>query len=143
MASRSLRGSRAAAAQRLDQGWLVALRETRAARALVAHQHRTAAALFALVVLVYLWPALVEGHPLAPLALLRFQTPWALRATDSLRPYLNGDLSDVPISYYPWNALARSLIHAGTFPSWNPYAFAGTPLFANVQLAWASPFSLP
>jgi len=143
MASRSLRGSRAAAAQRFDRGSLVALRETRAARALVAHQHRTAAALFALVVLIYLWPALVAGHPLAPLALMRFETPWALRATDSLRPYLNGDLSDVPISYYPWNALARSLIHAGTFPSWNPYAFAGTPLFANVQVAWASPFSLP
>jgi hypothetical protein len=143
MASRSLRGSRAAAAQRLDRGWLIALRETRAARALIAHEHRTAAGLFALVVLVYLWPALVEGHPLAPLALLRFETPWALRATNSMRQYLNGDLADVPISYYPWDALARSFIHAGTFPSWNPYAFAGTPLFANVQVAWASPFSLP
>src|SRR5262249_13131262 len=30
-----------------------------------------------------------------------------------------------------------------TFPAWNPHAYTGTPLFANLEIAWLSPFSLP
>jgi hypothetical protein len=146
MVSRSLRGRRAAAASAVrvrGEARLGALRRTRAARALIAHQHRTAAGLFALVVIAYLWPALLPGHALAPTALLQLEVPWAGSAPAGAAHYANGDLGDVPISYYPWTVLARAFVHAGTFPAWNPYAFAGTPLFANVQVAWASPFSLP
>ena len=57
--------------------------------------------------------------------------------------WINPDLGDVVFGYYPWDVLARRLIHAGTFPAWNPYAFGGTPLWANGQIAWLSPFSLP
>jgi hypothetical protein len=115
----------------------------RAIRVLAAHQHRTAAGLFALLVLVYLWPALIPGHVLAPTALLQLETPWAASRSPNALHFINGDLADVPASYYPWSWLARTLIRAGTFPAWNPYAFAGTPLFANVEVAWASPFNLP
>ncbi|HEV7774596.1 MAG TPA: hypothetical protein VGO48_15045 [Conexibacter sp.] len=115
----------------------------RAARSLAAHQHRTAAGLFALLVLAYLWPVLIGGNVLLPSALLYGQPPWASGMTSAMFRYFNGDLADVPGTYHPWAVLARQMIHEGTFPAWNPFAFAGTQLFANSQLAWLSPFSLP
>jgi hypothetical protein len=118
------------------------LRDTRLARALIAHEHPTAAALFALLVLVYLWPALVGGGLLAPTALVWEFTPWNGNPPGTM-PYLNSDLGDATSAYYPWNVLAREYVHAGTFPAWNPYALGGTPLWANSQIAWLSPFSVP
>lgn len=144
MASRSLRGRRATAATATRGGAAPrAVRRSRAFAALIAHEHRTAAALFALLALAYLWPALLPGHALSPTALLQLEVPWAASMPAGAARHLNGDLADVPLSYYPWTVLARSFVRAGAFPAWNPYAFAGTPLFANVQMAWASPFSLP
>jgi hypothetical protein len=144
MVSRSLRGRRATTASATRGGAPPrALLDSRAARALVAHQHRTAAGLFALLVLAYLWPALIGGRVLVPTALLQLEMPWAASAPARAARWANGELVDVILSYYPWTAIARAFIHAGTFPAWNPYAFAGTPLFANVQIAWASPFSIP
>jgi hypothetical protein len=144
MASCSLRGRRATAASATHSGApLGALRHSRAVGALIAHEHRTAAAIFALLVVAYLWPALMPGHTLSPTALLQFEVPWGASAPAGATRYLNSDLYDVPISYYPWTVLARAFVRAGAFPAWNPYAFGGTPLFANVQMAWASPFSLP
>jgi len=118
--------------------------DSRIARVLIAHPHRTAAGLIALLVLVYLWPALAGAGILAPTALLSDATPWTTgAAAQEILRYANSELGDVPISYYPWDVLARQFIHAGTFPAWNPHALAGTPLFANFEIAWLSPFSLP
>jgi hypothetical protein len=119
------------------------VRDASVVRALRVHEHRSAALLLALVVLVYLWPALVEGHLLSPTALLYLQAPWEAVAPPDVGRWLNPDLGDVPFAYYAWDVLARRLIHAGTFPAWNPHAFGGTPLWANSQIAWLSPFSLP
>ncbi len=144
MASRSQRGSRAAAAPATPgDGRLAAARDASLVRALRAHEHRSAALLLGLVVLVYLWPALVQGHVLSPTALLYLQPPFRAVAPPGIEHWMNGDLGDAPFTYYPWDVLARRFIHAGTFPAWNPYAFAGTPLLANSQIAWLSPFSLP
>jgi len=112
-------------------------------RAFRAHEHRSAALLLGLLVLVYLWPALLAGHVLSPTALVYLQPPFHALAPAGVERWLNTDLGDVPYSYYAWDVLARRLIHAGTFPAWNPYAFGGTPLWANSQIAWLSPFSLP
>jgi len=143
MASRSQRGSRAAAAAAPRGDRRTALRDHGVVRALAAHEHRSAALLLALLVLAYLWPALIEGHMLAPTALLYAEPPWQAFAPHGVERWINGDLGDVPYAYYAWDVLARRLIHAGTFPAWNPYAFGGTPLWANSQIAWLSPFSLP
>ena len=144
MASRSRWGSRAAATPASAEGGRrSAPSATRAVRALAAHEHRSAALLLALVVLAYLWPALVQGHVLHPTALLYLQAPFQAVAPPGIQQWINGDLGDAPYAYYPWGALARQFIHAGTFPAWNPHAFAGTPLWANSQIAWLSPFSLP
>jgi len=114
----------------------------RAGRSLARHEHRTAAGVFALLVLAYLWPVLLGGNVLVASAALYAEAPWS-SMTDAMLRYINGDLADVPGSYHPWAILARQLLHEGTFPAWNPFAFAGTPLFANSQVAWLSPFSLP
>ena len=119
------------------------LRESRLVRSLIAHPHRAAAGLMALLVLAYLWPVLVGGRALTSTALLAIGAPWQASSPANLYRYINYELGDVPLSYYPWEVLARHLIHAGTFPAWNPYALAGTPLFSNLELAWLSPFSLP
>ncbi|MBB4663217.1 hypothetical protein BDZ31_002806 [Conexibacter arvalis] len=121
----------------------VAPRLQRTVDTLAEHQTATAAACFSLLVLVYLWPALVGGGVLTPAALLYAFAPWAAAAPPDLHQYDNLLLSDVPMSYLPWDGLARELLHAGTFPAWNPHAFAGTPLWANASVAWLSPFSLP
>jgi hypothetical protein len=146
MASRTPWGRRPAAAPTGSQPeGRRAARSSSIYRALSAHEHRTAAGLLALLVLVYLYPALLEGHLLAPLSgfYVNETVPWIGRAPTDLFTYINTGLEDVPLSYYPWDVLARRLIHAGTFPAWNPYALGGTPFFANPEVAWASPFSLP
>ncbi len=144
MASRARSGERATddvPARRA--GRPVALRLKRTASTLSAHQHATAAACFALLVLIYLWPALVGGGVLTPAALLYTFAPWASAPPADLHNYFNFVLSDVPMSYLAWDELARGLLHAGTFPAWNEHAFAGTPLWSNASVAWLSPFSLP
>lgn len=116
---------------------------SRALGVLVAHQHLTAAGLLALPVLIYLWPVLVGGGVLAPTANVFQAAPWLAGASAGDLARFQPELADVVGSYYPWLTLVRRLLHTGTFPAWSPYAFAGTPLFANSQLAWLSPFSLP
>ena len=126
-----------------DRRLTAAARGASLARALRAHEHRSAALLLGLLVLAYLWPALVQGHLLSPTALLYLQTPFHAVAPAGIERWMNGDLGDPPYTYYPWDVLARELVRAGTFPAWNAHAFAGTPLWANSQVAWLSPFSLP
>src|SRR4051794_14995457 len=98
----------------------------RVGSALRAHEHRTAAGLFALFVLVYLWPVLIGGDVLSPGSVLWGFAPWRASIPAEGVNYYNGLLSDVPTSYYPWDRLARDMLHSGTFPAWNPYALAGT-----------------
>lgn len=118
-------------------------RATLALRAMAAHEDRTAMGLFALVVLIYLWPVLVGGGMLAPLTGLYYVTPWQAFAPHDIADYTNLALEDALLTLYPWSFLAREMIHSGTFPAWNPHAFGGTPFFANPEVAWLSPFSLP
>jgi len=110
---------------------------------LAAHPSLSAAALLALFVFAYLWPALVGGKMLSPLASLYGYTPWRQLQPRDVGSYLNPLLADVPTADYPWRFLARELIREGTFPAWNPYAFAGIPFFANPQTMVLSPFSIP
>jgi hypothetical protein len=141
MTGRAL-GERAAVASTLRRDRADAPRPRVLALA-AAHQHWTAAVAFALLALAYLWPALVQGQPLLPASSLYQVAPWSSFLPADLADYFNPSLTDVPTSYYPWWTLARQLLHAGVFPAWNPYAFGGTPLFANPEVAWLSPFTLP
>jgi hypothetical protein len=108
-----------------------------------AREHLCAALLVFVVVLVELWPALVNGQLLSPTSLLYLFVPWSAYVPLNAPISYNPLLSDVPTAVYPWAFLARSLIRHGIFPAWNPYALTGTPFFANPQPAWFCPFSLP
>ncbi len=110
---------------------------------LVRRPKLAAGLLFALFVLAYLWPVLVGGKMLSPLASLYGSTPWQALQPRDLADYYNPLLADVPTADYPWRFLARALIRDGTFPAWNPHVFAGIPFFANPQTMILSPFSVP
>ncbi len=118
-------------------------RRERAERLFAAHRSAAAALLLATFVLVYLWPVLVGGKILSPLALLYAFAPWRHQLGQEAGEFYNSQLIDVPAALYPWRWLVRELLHAGVFPAWNPHAFAGTPLYANPQAGLFSPFSLP
>jgi len=137
---RQLRGgrgdSRAAALARR-------IRASAPARWLIAHPSSSAALLFGLFVLVYLWPALVQGELLSPVSMLYGSTPWTSFQPDDIGGYINALLSDVPTADYPWRWLIRSMLHEGAFPAWNPYVFGGIPLWSNPQTGLFSLFSLP
>ncbi len=119
------------------------LRSSAPSRYLFGHPAVSAALLLGLLVLVYLWPALVEGKLLSPISMLYGSVPWKGLAPHDLAGYVNGLLSDVPTADYPWRFLVRELLHAGTFPAWNPYVFTGIPLWSNPQTGLFSIFSLP
>jgi hypothetical protein len=102
-----------------------------------------AAALFALLVLVYLWPVLLGGKVFSPTAVLYKLTPWQPYQPHDVAGYENYLLADVPLVMYPWRAFARAAIHAATFPAWNPHALTGVPIFSNPQTGLFTPFSLP
>ncbi len=119
------------------------LRSSAPSRYLFARPSLSAGLLLALLVLVYLWPALVGGQLLSPISVLYSFAPWERLAPHDLAAYSNGLLSDVPTADYPWRFLIRELLHAGTFPSWNPYVLGGIPLWSNPQTGLFSLFSLP
>lgn len=50
--------------------------------------------------------------------------------------------SDVVRQIYPWRILAIELMKQGQLPLWNPYAFSGTPLLANIQSAVFYPLNV-
>jgi hypothetical protein len=119
------------------------LRSSAPSRFFFAHPDVAAALLFALFVLVYLWPVLIGGKMLSPIAMLYGVAPWRDFAPSDIAGYSNGLLSDVPTADYPWRWLIREMLHDGTFPSWNPYVFGGIPLYSNPQTGLFSLFSLP
>jgi hypothetical protein len=112
-------------------------------RYLIAHPGLSAALLLGLLVLLYLWPALVQGELLSPISFLYGTTPYTPFIPDDVGSYVNTLLSDVPTADYPWRFLIRQMLHEGTFPSWNPYIFSGIPLWSNPQTGLFSVFSLP
>ena len=112
-------------------------------RALRAHRALCATSIFGLLVLALLWRALIGGEILSPIAVLHVIVPWQQSPPSDLRSYLNPELIDLPLVDYPWRFLARTFIHEGTFPAWNPYVLAGIPFYSNPQTGIFSPFNLP
>jgi len=57
-------------------------------------------------------------------------------------PYKEFINADVIRQLYPWRDLSIQLIREGEFPWWNPYAFSGNPLSANIQSAAFYPLNI-
>jgi hypothetical protein len=49
---------------------------------------------------------------------------------------------DVVRQLYPWRDLAMEMFKSGQIPLWNPYAFSGYPLLANIQSAVFYPLNI-
>jgi hypothetical protein len=105
--------------------------------------HLWAALLLGLLVFAYLWPVLVGGRILSPIADLYGSVPWRSYAPADVQRYQNTALIDLPLVLHPWRLLARELIHEGVLPAWNPYALAGVPFYANPQTGLFSLFNVP
>jgi len=112
-------------------------------RTLVEHPTLSAALLFGLLVLVYLWPALVGGKVFSPDAVIYKLVPWQPYRPRDVLSYENYLLADVPLIAHPWHLLTRQLLRAGTFAGWNPYVQTGLPFGSSPQTGIFSPFSLP
>ncbi len=50
---------------------------------------------------------------------------------------------DITYIHHPWRALAADMISRGLLPAWNPYAYLGMPLAAQMQGAAWYPGTLP
>jgi Bacterial membrane protein YfhO len=139
------RGRHAPGGDRGARGGALAqrMRSSAPSRHLSAHPSVAAGLLLGVLVLVYLWPALVQGELLSPTSILYGMTPWTPFVPDDVGGYLNSLLWDVPAADYPWRFLIRQNLHDGMFPSWNPYVYGGIPLWSNPQTGLFSIFSLP
>ena len=110
---------------------------------LVEHPALGAALLIALLVLVYMWPALLGGKVFSPDAVLYKLAPWQPYRPADVASYENYLLADVPLVVRPWHELMRRLLHDGVLPAWNPHVLAGVSFLANPQTGLFSPLSLP
>lgn len=51
-------------------------------------------------------------------------------------------IRDLTYIFHPWKSLCSEMIQKGEMPLWNPYAYCGMPLLANLQSAVFYPFSI-
>ncbi len=100
-----------------------------------------AAALYAVLSLALVAPALVPGHSLASADVSWFLPPWASSKPASLVKPSDLELGDARDYYYPvWQYAKDQMPHV---PLWNPYLMAGRPFLANDQSDVFSPYSVP
>ncbi len=94
-----------------------------------------------LLTVLFLWQNVFKLMPAIPLDLLYQYHPWR-SAVASTQPNHNFELSDQVFQFYPWNRLIIEELKSGRFPLWNPFAFCGSPLFANGQSGVLFPLNL-
>ena len=101
-----------------------------------------AAALYALLALVFVSPALVPGKTLSSSDALWSVPPWAeSRPADVPELGANFELLDQALQFEPFMRFGRE-----AFPDialWNPHIMGGRPFAANAQSAPFSPFTAP
>jgi hypothetical protein len=101
-----------------------------------------AAALYAVLALAFVAPALMPGRTLASTDLLWSIAPWTAERPDGVRELgANWEMADSVAQFQPFLAYTRSRLP--DIPLWNPYIEGGRPFNANMQSAIFSPFSWP
>jgi hypothetical protein len=98
------------------------------------------AALFYLLVLVFLFRPMTQATVNVPVDFIRIIPPWE----DGVRaPQLsNSMMNDLPMQIVPWAAQVRAAWRSLHVPLWNHLAGAGYPLLANGQSSALSPIRL-
>ncbi|MBI4130584.1 YfhO family protein [Candidatus Roizmanbacteria bacterium] len=94
---------------------------------------------FFLVVVFFFWKTVAHGLlPIPSDTIIGLYHPYrdlyALEYPNGI-PYKNFLITDPVRQQYPWRKLAIDELKAGNVPLWNPYAFSGYPLLANLQSA--------
>lgn len=101
-------------------------------------------ALFAFLVLVFLWKPIFTGKALLPGDYLAQMAPWSsvVKADTKNLPQWNPLEFDAIAQFYPWRVFYARSMASGHIPLWNPHQFSGTPFLANGQSACLYPFNL-
>ena len=113
---------------RLGPGWRVAFAVT---------------SVFALMVLVLFWRALIGGDVLSSNDAMFFQAPWDVERPAGLTRPSNPLMQDPVLIMQSDLLVTRRALSSGQAPLWNPYEAAGRPLLASQQHAPIFPLNWP
>ena len=101
-----------------------------------------AAAIYGLLAVVFVSPALQPGKTLSPSDYLYTVTPWTDSRPDDVKPLgSNFEMIDQSLQFEPFLRYTKERLP--DMPLWNPHVMAGRPFHANSQSAVLSPFSTP
>ncbi len=109
---------------------------------LARNEHLHAAALLALMLLVFFWTP-ISRYSECHLSAADLLQDFSLLKLEPGHVAGNALLSDSVTEMKPWRMFNRDELAAGRFPLWNPLNGTGCPHFANYQSAVVSPFSIP
>ncbi len=101
--------------------------------------------LFIGIVIFFFYSLWINKFPIPSDALVGLYHPWRDFFADSFPngiPFKNPLITDPMRQQYPYRELAISLLRNQKLALWNPYSFAGTPLFANIQTALLYPLNI-
>ncbi|MCB1582593.1 MAG: YfhO family protein [Xanthomonadales bacterium] len=99
-----------------------------------------AVVVYLLMVLCFCYPVL-QGKLIAQTDYLNFIPPWDSVKSEQLEKPGNPYLQDQSNEFLPFFTEAKRQFSQGIFPLWNPYIFAGNPLWANTQSALMFPLN--
>ena len=101
-----------------------------------------AAAIYALLSLVFVGQGLLPGRTLSNADMLWSTPPWTGAAPEEVRyGGANFELTDATLVFLPFFEHARQVLPEA--PLWNPHIMGGRPFLANAQSAIFSPFTAP
>lgn len=96
---------------------------------------------YGLLVLAFCHPVL-QGQVITQTDFLHFISPWDAVKPGHLETPGNPFLQDQSTEFWPFFMEAKRQFANGEFPLWNPFIFAGNPLWANTQSALLYPLNL-
>jgi Bacterial membrane protein YfhO len=99
------------------------------------------AALYYLLVLIFLWKPLTGGWVNVPIDIIHTLPPW-WRVAPYLKSSANREMNDIVLQIIPWAHQARQALRSFSLPLWNAMTGSGYPLLANGQSAPFSPVRL-
>lgn len=101
-----------------------------------------AAALYAVLALGFVSPALLPGKTLSASDFLWDSVPWEAKKPESVQfGGSNNQQADPGVQFLPFMRYTRERLPDA--PLWNPHAMLGRPFIGNAQSAVFSPFSTP
>jgi Bacterial membrane protein YfhO len=106
-------------------------------------EHLWAGVLLGLFLVVFLWPALIDGRVLTADASLYSLAPWKALTPTDIGHFDNTILIDIPRAHFTWDLFDRRSILNGVFPAWNNEILTGFPYYTNSQSGLTSVFNIP